>query len=352
MNTHQPSQIRHWTRELELIRRRVSRINLREDDALASRMMAECLSKCEILLEELARGEEESDRLRRLATAERGNWQRLFDVMPLACVLTDAQGIVRGVNRAGALLLNVSSSRLQGQMFLHFVIDRQRLFDALDEHGDGTSLMRVQVRVRPREKALIEVEVGVIADAANTGDRLWFLMPTTATQYAQSGRRSLSSRRRPRSPLECSRRESEGLSPLVSPSVGSDQLPADWHFACFLIVLRQLLMLTDRTRPKENTMAEAGTLHDAFIDELRDTYDAEKQLTKALPKQSGDVVELRTAFESHSRKPAATSSVSNRSSRASTRRSAASTATAWPASSKKASQSSKKSSTRRRWTRA
>ena len=31
-------------------------------------------------------------------------------------------------------------------------------------------------------------------------------------------------------------------------------------------------------------MAETGTLHDAFIEELRDTYDAEKQLTKALPK--------------------------------------------------------------------
>ena len=31
-------------------------------------------------------------------------------------------------------------------------------------------------------------------------------------------------------------------------------------------------------------MAETGTLHDAFIDELRDLYDAEKQLTKALPK--------------------------------------------------------------------
>jgi ferritin-like metal-binding protein YciE len=30
-------------------------------------------------------------------------------------------------------------------------------------------------------------------------------------------------------------------------------------------------------------MAEAGTLHDAFIDELRDAYDAEKQLLKALP---------------------------------------------------------------------
>ena len=48
-------------------------------------------------------------------------------------------------------------------------------------------------------------------------------------------------------------------------------------------------------------MAEAGTLHDAFIDELRDTYDAEKQLTKALPKmaKAASSPELRAAFESH-----------------------------------------------------
>ena len=48
-------------------------------------------------------------------------------------------------------------------------------------------------------------------------------------------------------------------------------------------------------------MAEAGTLHDAFIDELRDTYDAEKQLTKALPKlaKAASDPELRKAFETH-----------------------------------------------------
>ena len=48
-------------------------------------------------------------------------------------------------------------------------------------------------------------------------------------------------------------------------------------------------------------MAEAGTLHDAFIDELRDTYDAEKQLTKALPKlaKASSDPKLRQAFESH-----------------------------------------------------
>jgi ferritin-like metal-binding protein YciE len=45
------------------------------------------------------------------------------------------------------------------------------------------------------------------------------------------------------------------------------------------------------------------TLHDAFIDELRDTYDAEKQLIKALPKlaRAATSSKLRTAFDSHLR---------------------------------------------------
>ena len=48
-------------------------------------------------------------------------------------------------------------------------------------------------------------------------------------------------------------------------------------------------------------MAEPGTLHDAFIDELRDTYDAERQLIKALGKlaKAASSPDLREAFETH-----------------------------------------------------
>jgi len=48
-------------------------------------------------------------------------------------------------------------------------------------------------------------------------------------------------------------------------------------------------------------MADKKALHAAFIDELRDAYDAEKQLLKALPKmaRSASSDELRGAFESH-----------------------------------------------------
>jgi ferritin-like metal-binding protein YciE len=43
------------------------------------------------------------------------------------------------------------------------------------------------------------------------------------------------------------------------------------------------------------------TLRDAFIDELRDVYDAEKQLIKALPKmaKAASSLELKEAFQSH-----------------------------------------------------
>jgi ferritin-like metal-binding protein YciE len=49
------------------------------------------------------------------------------------------------------------------------------------------------------------------------------------------------------------------------------------------------------------SMAETQTLHDAFIDEIRDAYDAEKQLIKALPKMAKAATspELKAAFENH-----------------------------------------------------
>ena len=48
-------------------------------------------------------------------------------------------------------------------------------------------------------------------------------------------------------------------------------------------------------------MAEAGTLKDAFVEELRDVYNAEKQITKALPKmiKAAQFDQLRDALETH-----------------------------------------------------
>ena len=48
-------------------------------------------------------------------------------------------------------------------------------------------------------------------------------------------------------------------------------------------------------------MPQTDTLHEVFLDELRDVYDAEQQLTKALPKlaKAARSKELKQAFEHH-----------------------------------------------------
>lgn len=52
---------------------------------------------------------------------------------------------------------------------------------------------------------------------------------------------------------------------------------------------------------KEHQMAKVATMNDLFLDEIRDLYDAEKQLTKALPKmaKASSSEDLQAAFEDH-----------------------------------------------------
>ena len=99
-------------------------------------------------------------------------------------------------------------------------------------------------------------------------------------------------------------------------------------------------------------MSDEGTLHDAFIEELKDTYDAEKQLIKALPKlaKAATSPQLKQAFESHLAETQTQVPRLEKVFAPSASRSRGSTATASRASSRKASPSWKKNSTTPRWT--
>ena len=61
------------------------------------------------------------------------------------------------------------------------------------------------------------------------------------------------------------------------------------------------IRLGRRFDPPEKAGAFTEALERYFIDELRDTYDAERQLTKALPRlaKAAAGTQLREAFETH-----------------------------------------------------
>ena len=59
--------------------------------------------------------------------------------------------------------------------------------------------------------------------------------------------------------------------------------------------------MRDERSFERNLFMAAENLHELFVDELKDIYDAEKQLTKALPKmaKASDSEDLRASFEEH-----------------------------------------------------
>jgi ferritin-like metal-binding protein YciE len=62
-----------------------------------------------------------------------------------------------------------------------------------------------------------------------------------------------------------------------------------------------LMIYMGTTHKETHKMATASTLHDAWLDELRDLYNAEKQISKALPKmvKAANAAPLADAFQSH-----------------------------------------------------
>jgi ferritin-like metal-binding protein YciE len=58
---------------------------------------------------------------------------------------------------------------------------------------------------------------------------------------------------------------------------------------------------TSHSAKRRHEMAELTTLRDALLEEVKDLYDAEKQLVKALPKMAKGAAsdDLRTALENH-----------------------------------------------------
>lgn len=179
MRTSQSSRLRRWRQQVVGLRGRSLR-SPAEESVSAAAIARDSLSVCDGMLEELAASEEECLRLRQIANSERERWERLFEALPVACVLTDAAGVIVGANRAAALLLNVACSRLRGQVLLYFALDRAQLFDALAARGTQSGPMRMHLRIRPREKATVDVEA-LVTDHPESGadSRMWFLMPST-----------------------------------------------------------------------------------------------------------------------------------------------------------------------------
>ncbi len=141
------------------------------------------MAVCTSLLEDLVETERRAGVARAEARCADTRTDERFQHLPIACVTTDAQGVILDANPSAAAMLNLSVRCLRDRLLLHFAEDRtgfSHLLKELQRHDDD---VRTTVTLRPRERSRRTVAVVIVPESsANPAVWQWYLLPTTGAE--------------------------------------------------------------------------------------------------------------------------------------------------------------------------
>ena len=172
-------QLASAQQRLATLRRRASA------ESAESKLLPRALKEAENLLEELRVAQEQLVEARQRLedvqaelTRQYEKYWELFDEMPDAYVVTKLDSSIIEANRAAAELFNVSQRFLIGKPLSVFVCrDRSGFLKILESMGDQTRPTELPFRLRPRERAPLDVAATVRADGASIR---WIVRPAEA----------------------------------------------------------------------------------------------------------------------------------------------------------------------------
>lgn len=178
----------HWTRQILLLRSEFSQLSRRGGAGKAGDLVESALSACDSLVRDLAGAKLECEHLRAELRIGDAAWNRLFDIIPVACLLTDTAGLILNANHAAGVLLNVSAKHLRNRELLVFTEDRDAfgtLLGRLNREADCEA--RATLTFRPRERRPTPVEVIVRALSEEREDVwIWFFATSKNSFFADA----------------------------------------------------------------------------------------------------------------------------------------------------------------------
>ena len=153
------------------------------------KLLSRALSELETLLEELRVVQEQMveyrhqrEHLQTELTHQYQKYWQLFDQMPQPYVVTKPDTLILEANKAAADLFNVSQRFLVGKTLSVFVCEeRGRFLSDAARIAAGAPAEDLRFRLRPRERAPLEVTVRVSGDEAALR-WLFQLVPLTTDQ--------------------------------------------------------------------------------------------------------------------------------------------------------------------------
>jgi PAS domain-containing protein len=189
---------RRWMREFAALRQEAAKVRSRDGAAGPERdLLDRALQLADAIREDLAACHQRCLLLEDEVRAADARMDAVFESLPMAVVTTDLQGVIQSGNRAAGILLGRSHS-LKDQLLLHYAEDRPGFADLLQRARASADTVTSRIRMRPRERAVIDVSIAALLDARDTAQRtlLWFLRAEGVPPGPAVALRAPSARRR------------------------------------------------------------------------------------------------------------------------------------------------------------
>jgi PAS domain-containing protein len=109
------------------------------------------------------------------------------NLLPLGCIITDAEGVIAAANSIAGDLLNVAPRHLAGKPLALYMVDRDRFFGMLSTLRLTRETVKKDLGVRPRERKPRPMNVH-LTQIPDTPELYWFLQePVAAAANTTTG---------------------------------------------------------------------------------------------------------------------------------------------------------------------
>jgi PAS domain-containing protein len=171
-----------WMRELADVRSEAARLH---DDAEPSvretlRISRRALQLVDTIRRYAAAAHQRCVALEQALAASERRAETVLDMLPVAVVSTNTQGAILHANRAACTLLARGKPALQRHPLLHHAEDREAFAGILNQLPAAIDPIAATVRIRPCNRAPVDVGVTIVRDTADGSRWHWFLQPTSA----------------------------------------------------------------------------------------------------------------------------------------------------------------------------
>ncbi|MFB2934435.1 PAS domain-containing protein [Aerosakkonemataceae cyanobacterium BLCC-F154] len=177
-----------FTKQVETVN---SRLNQLFQDAGVSSSQSQILAQAlkelgviseelQVAVDELMIQNEELAVTRMRIEAERQRYEDLFDFMPDAQLVTDAQGVIREANRAACNFFNVPQKFLIGKPLIVFIVesDRYSFRNEINRQKLKDRVQEIEFRIQPRHREEFEAALRLAPlfdEQANLIELRWLL---------------------------------------------------------------------------------------------------------------------------------------------------------------------------------